>query len=160
MSDDTQQETITRPDYSDPALYVDNGNGRIHDRKTGKIVAMDGSKSPITRSNSVALANKRWDMARAALDVGLADASPSNKTAFDQLTNIGRAQGKLAAQTSRGRDSTNAAKFIWSAGGFAADRSKGPEVGGSSVISDVMAENLGKIVDFAAKYIDKQGDNA
>ena len=104
----------------DPERYRITANGSTQDLKTGRIV-----KAPPPGQNTFddperarEAARTRIERARAAAHAGLRNASHVGTTALETWSKIVEAQARLAMDGKRGRDSTNAAKFVGTAAGY------------------------------------------
>jgi hypothetical protein len=108
------------PPYDEhPERYSVTKNGAIRDKRTGHFVDSTRVRTKISdRSQAVALAERRWQKARAAAAAGLRELSPSTPSAFRAWREIVKAQGRLAMDKSQGKASTIAARFVGEAAGL------------------------------------------
>lgn len=109
MNDQADQLT----EYDDPERYRTLKNGAIYDMEAKRIVANPpgGPTTAITQSNAVAMASARWDNYRTRAELGAA-AGAKRDTSLDAWQWVVEKQTELAGDTSNGRASTEAARFV------------------------------------------------
>lgn len=90
-------------------------NGAVYDMREKRIVQSPPKHlQSINQENASALSKKRWDAYRERAEIGAAKGSKKDSS-LDAWEWITEKQTILAGQIERGRDSTNAAKFVQSA---------------------------------------------
>ena len=120
-------------------------NGAMQDPATGRIVAHH-----LDSETARQMANKRWSMAREAVQKALA-AHPDAATDADGLRIAAESHLVLATDPDKGSASTGAARFLWEKGGYdqpaqsASRDTEGPTVSieiRSAEIAQALAERI------------------
>lgn len=119
-------------------------NGAVFD--TERRVIIKGAS--MDKAQASALANIRWDRARAAWAQGMSDVSKSPMSA---IRDIAKAQTSLAMDDSKGRASTEAAKLVLKVGQYVPDDTN---TGNSPTSNPFAGDNAGKVLDILASLVD------
>lgn len=117
-------------------------NGAIQSVITGRIIANpNGGNKAITPANASVMSKKRWEAYREASENAIMDATRRNSP-IDAWERIVSRQATLSLDIEKGRDSTNAAKFVQSALGLTENADKPQNEGVTVTLSGEIAAKL------------------